>query len=205
MMVDHRYDIDRDLREAESMADALETYVHGDPLYGSVGGFGFFGSSMPSLTVGALLMRLRRLQALDVDNKLNPEQKNKLNAVGDKHAAVYAKNRNAYEGKLKREVASRLKAMSTFFEECYNDPRTCNRVYRPEALRRTVVQEAMMAMDEINVQLDDDTRKLVSRQDSNLRRYANQPIDFLLDLMLEPYYPEKTFWWLYQQPHTPEK
>jgi len=204
-MSDHRYDIDRDLREAESMVDSLESYVHGDPLYGSVGGFGFFGSTMPSLTVGALLMRLRRLQALEADGKLNAKQQKKLSELTEQHAVVYEENRAAYEGKLQREVKSRLKAMSTFFEECFNDPRTCNRVYRPEALRRTIVQEALTAMTEINAETDEDTDKLIKRQDANLRRYANQPTDFLLDPVLQPYYPENTFWWLYQQPHTPEK
>ncbi|MEL6526404.1 MAG: hypothetical protein AAFQ07_11920, partial [Chloroflexota bacterium] len=56
------YDINKDLKEAKAMADGLADYLRGDVLYGSTQG-GFF-SRMPSLTVGALLMRLRRLDAL---------------------------------------------------------------------------------------------------------------------------------------------
>jgi hypothetical protein len=57
-----RLDLERDLNEARDMANGLADYVRGDQLYGSVGG-GLFGSgNKPALTVGALLLRLRRLR-----------------------------------------------------------------------------------------------------------------------------------------------
>ena len=56
------YQLQTDLNEAKAMVSALEEYVRGTELYGHANG-GFF-TSMPSLTVGAVLMRLRRLDLL---------------------------------------------------------------------------------------------------------------------------------------------
>ena len=61
-MGETNYDRSKDLNEARKMADSLEPYVLGDQVYGSVGGGFFTGGNMPSLTIGALLMRVRRLR-----------------------------------------------------------------------------------------------------------------------------------------------
>lgn len=200
------YDLDRDLREAEAMARSLVPYVHQEPLYGSVGGFGFFAAgNMPSLTLGALLLRTRRLDALDRDKQLARPQSQRLNKVLHRMEEVYQEFRRPYEAKLLREAASRLKAMQTFFEECFNDPRTCARNYLPEAMRRTIVQELLIALAALSIQPDEALQALLSSMDAKLRRYANEKHGFLLDERLIEIYPEGTFWWLYQEPHNPEK
>jgi hypothetical protein len=205
-MQDHRYQIDRDLNEAEAMAKGLERYIHQDALYGSVGGFGFFSpSSMPSLTIGALMMRLRRLDDLNERGELSDRQAARLDEINAMNRAAFDDHHKTYTHKMSREVKSRLKAMSQFFEECFNDPKNCNRNYRPEAMRRTIVQELLIALDEIGIDQDEETHKLLREKDALLHRYANEKIDFLLDDKLEPVYPKQTFWWLYQRPHTPEK
>ncbi|MFW5748021.1 MAG: hypothetical protein ACOCYT_00250 [Chloroflexota bacterium] len=205
-MTDHHYDIDRDLKEAEAMAKSLDRYVYQEQLYGTVGGGGFFApSNMPSLTVGAVLLRTRRLTSLREAGQLDEKQSDRLDKVLAINREVYKDARREYEHKMMREAKSRLKAMQLFFEECSGNPKLCNRVYRPEALRRTIVQEILIAMDEMSMERDEELNALLSRMDSNLRRYADEEHGFLLDDELESVYPQRTFWWLYREPHTPEK
>src|SRR5689334_1757805 len=66
IMAEQKFSIERDVKEAQAMAAALVPYVYEDELYGRI------GMNMPSLTIGALLMRLHRLRALA--SRLTPEQ-----------------------------------------------------------------------------------------------------------------------------------
>ncbi len=193
-----QYTIDKDLKEAEAMAKALVPYVHEGQLYGNVGGGGIFGSgNMPSLTIGAFLMRLRRLNTFSLDS----DQKARLQKAEHRNEQVLKEWRVHYERKLVREAHSRLDAMRTFFEECAADPALCARVYGPEVLRRTTVQEIIIAMEEIGL-TDDELTKKAAGVDGRLRRYL-QASDFVWDEQLIPAYPEKPFWWMYQHPPTP--
>jgi hypothetical protein len=170
-MSDHLYDINRDLKEVSAMVKALENYLKQDVLYGSVSGGFLSFSAMPSLTVGAILMRLRRLQALDEARELDDKQRDSLRDVVKQHGDIYTQNRRLYEAKLTREATSRLKAIETFFEECFKDPQSCPRNYRPEAMRRTIVQEVLFRMEELGIQIDDELKTLLSTTDNKLRRY----------------------------------
>ena len=192
------YTIKRDLGELEAMVKNLENYVRGDTLYGSAGGAGFFsGGRMPSLTVGAVLMRLRRLDVLH--NQMDDAQIHRFEATQEKHAHVADEWRLHYTGKMTREANSRLDAMHAFFEECTTSPKLCANVYRPELLRRTIVQEILIAMDEINMAVEDDLKQKLNGTDGRLRQFV-KPSEFQWAEQLQPAYDQKTFWWLYQQP-----
>lgn len=191
------YDLERDLREAEAMAESLVPYVHNEPLYGSVGGFGFFApSTMPSLTIGALLMRLRRLNALC--DQMNESQEKRLDAAAQRNADVYSEWKVHYHKKLIREANSRLDAMKTFFDECRSNPPLCGQIYRPEVMRRTIVEEIFTAMDELGIN-DEALSNKANATDSQLRRFVRSS-DFIWDRQLQSVYPEYKFWWLYHHP-----
>ena len=69
-MAETNFTIERDLNEARIMAEALVPYAYEDTLYAKIGGgFGLKGA-IPALTVGALLLRIRRLQALPLQSCL---------------------------------------------------------------------------------------------------------------------------------------
>lgn len=193
-MSEQKYSIDRDLKEAEAMAKALGPYVRVETLYGSVGG-GFF-SKMPSLTIGSLLLRIRRLKVFQ--HEMTGSQRSQLLEIESMNRAVYNEWRMHYETKMVREALSRLDAMKHYFEECGSDPRQCASGYRPEAFRRTVVEEITIEMEYLRVE----SAELVSKKratDSRLRGYA-RPATFLWDARLQPAYDEQVFWWLYQHP-----
>ena len=196
------YTLERDLNELEAMVKPLDEYVRRDTLYGSVSGGFFSFNKMPALTVGAVMMRLRRLDALHDD--LNEAQRQRLDIAKARNTAVFDEWRTHYTGKMQREAESRLDAMRTFFEECGSNPNLCPRIYMPEASRRTIVQEILITMNEVNIEPDEDLDKKIKGTDGRLRGFVKTS-DFIWASQLEAAYPRNTFWWLYHQPVAPGK
>lgn len=194
-----QYMIEKDLKEATAMAEALTPYVHENQLYGSTGG-GFF-SRMPAMTVGGLLMRLRRLNALR--DQLTASQAQQLDSALQRNETIFKEWRVHYEEKMLREANSRLDAMRQYFEECATSQRICANNYNPEVLRRTTVQELLLAMEEHGIE-SEDLRQKVLGTDSKLKRYV-RPSEFVWAESLKEAYPEKPFWWMYQRPPKPTK
>lgn len=189
------YKIDKDLNEAQQMADGLEAYVRGTELYGYAGGL--FGSGdSPALTIGALLLRLRRLEAKQ--EQLNHTQKSELRAIQDTWHQVRNEWRAHYEGKLIQEAKSRLDNINTYIAEAMDAPRAARVNYPAEALRRTIVEEVLREMEAIGVESAEVHAK---RRDVDGRlRGLVQSVPFQWDENLQNMYPALEFWWLYQAP-----
>ena len=141
-------------------------------------------------------MRLRRLDALRT--QMNDSQRNKLDALQQKHQQVRDEWAMHYEQKLIREAKSRIDSMQRFFEECADSLKMCANVYGPEMLRRTIVQEVKREMDALGVQ-DSETDQKINQADGKLRGYLSSA-GFQWDETLEPVYPQNEFWWLYGRP-----
>jgi hypothetical protein len=195
-----KYKIQTDLEEAKAMAEGLEDYVRGNQLYGHTGGS--FFSRMPSLTVGALLMRLRRLDALR--DLMEDRQYKALDSAIDLWVNVRQDWRLHYEGKMHYEIRSRLDSMKTFFRECDDSPTNCRSNYRPELLRRTIVQEIIRELDELGIELEDKTVKKLEMMDKKLRSVVRED-DFQWADGLQDNYPQAEFWWLYSKPPLKQK
>ncbi len=194
-MSEQNYSIDKDLNEAQTMAAALVPYIYEDELYGHV------GSNIPSLTPGAVLMRVRRLRALR--DQLNATQAETFKQIEQRVEAVKDEWGVHYQKKLAREVDARLRDIHTYIRECQEDPRSSANAYMVEALRRTLIQEALSDMGEAELHSSGLATK-VKAADSQLRRYV-EPSDFIWDAQLQPIYPKETYWWLYTRAHRPDK
>lgn len=88
--------------------------------------------------------------------------------------------------------------MLPFFEEHRKNPDFGAQVYKPEALRRTIVQELAVAISDRRLE-DDAFQDKMKAVDNQLRGCVQQS-DFLWAEMLQPAYPPETFWWLYSRP-----
>ncbi len=196
-MAERKYSIDNDLKEAQRMVEALETYIYQDQLYMPISGGGIF-SPMPALTVGAVLLRLRRLRALR--EQLSPAQQATLDGLAAQHEKVWNEWRVHYEKKLMEEAQSRLKLLSSYLQDCKEDPRVCAANFPAEALRRTIVQEIAEFMEERGIHSAEIDRG-IARVDSQLRGYV-KPEGFLWSPTLQPVYPKEPFWWLYSEPQS---
>jgi hypothetical protein len=194
-MSERKYSIESDLKEAQRMVEALESYVYQDQLYMPISGGGIF-SPMPALTLGAVLMRLRRLRALY--DQLTPVQQTTLEGLEAQNEKVWNEWRVHYERKLAEEAQSRLKLMGSYLQDCKEDPRACAANYPAEALRRTIIQEIAEFMEERGIHSAEVDRG-IARVDSPLRGYV-KPGGFLWSPTLQPIYPKEPFWWLYSEP-----
>ena len=178
------------------MVERLGDYLLGDAMYLPVGGGFFRGSSTPQMTIGALLLRRRRLTWLRA--KLKRADGIRLDAALAQHEDLQREWTLHYEQKLQREVPIRLKGMAGFFRECSENPRDCSGAYPVEAQRRTIVQEILFAMTEFGY----DKRKFttaVRPADQALRRLLHVG-EFIWSPLLEAVYPKAAFWWLYGSP-----
>ena len=192
----NRYSLERDLDELERMVERLGDYLLGDAMYLPVGGGFFRGASTPQMTIGALLLRRRRLTRLRA--KLKRKDGSRLDAAITQHEKLRREWTLHYEKKLQREVPMRLKLMAGFFRECSENPRDCAGAYPVEALRRTIVQEILIAMEEFGCDKRE-SAAAVGQADQALRRLL-QAGEFIWSPMLEMVYPKAKFWWLYGCP-----
>jgi hypothetical protein len=163
-------------------------------LYGVVSAGRFSGN--PSLTGGSLLLRLRRLHQLR--ESLKDYQVKNLDKALDYYETVRDEWTFHYQSKLQQEAHSRLDAMRPFFYECGDSIHNCAGIYKPELLRRTIIQEILFELDALKVE-DNELEIKVTGTDNRLRRYV-EPTDFQWAKELEPAYDKETFWWLYHCP-----
>lgn len=193
------YSIERDLNELAKMGDVLGSYIVKDELYFSIGGM-YGGGDLPQLTIGAFLLRMRRL------SYFRDELTGTQAATLDKAIAQYDDMRKEwavhYEQKINLEILSRLKMMEAFFRECRESMRSCVSAYPVEAQRRTIVQELMIGLNNDNLDTSQVNAPL-HMTDGELRRFVRAG-DFIWDPKLKPVYPKDTFWWLYGQPDANE-
>lgn len=195
-MGETNYTIDQDIKELRAMVDVLDPYVYENQLFKRIGGSAFSTSNMPYMTIGSVLLRLRRLDA--VTDQMTEAQRRDFQAAEAVNQRVYDAWTTHYRKKMVEEGLSRLKTMHSFFNDCKQSLRDCANGYRPEAWRRTVVEELYIALDEMNepsAEFDSARRTA----DGLLRGFVRKG-DFIWDSALQPVYPEKTFWWLYGKP-----
>lgn len=191
-----RYSLERDLDEFEQMVERLEDYLLGDAMYLPVGGGFFRGSSTPQMTLGALLLRRRRLRYLR--SKLKRADGIRLDAALTQHCRLQQEWTLHYEKKVRQEVSSRLRVMAGFFRECSENPRDCAGAYPVEALRRSIMQEIILAMAEFGYDKGN-LSAAIRPADQALRRILHAG-EFIWSPVLEAVYPRRTFWWLYSSP-----
>jgi len=188
------YSFSRDIKEVKAMTEGLENYVRGKQLYGYVSG-GIF-ARMPSLTAGAMLLRLRRLNELRA--QLKDFQMKNLDFAIDLYQGVREDWTHHYQEKLLQEAFSRLEAMQGFFFECADSITRCAGAYRPELSRRSIVQEILHELSNMEVR-DKELNQKVRDTDTTFAKFM-RPAGFQWSEVLIPAYPEDEFWWLYQRP-----
>ncbi|MEO1287479.1 MAG: hypothetical protein AAFV93_06895 [Chloroflexota bacterium] len=187
------YKFGQDINQATKMAEVLEDYVRGTQLYGYASGL---FSTMPSMTVGALIMRLRRLDILR--HHLKDHQSKKLDKAIDRYMQVRTDWTYHYTEKMTEEAHSRIDAMKAFFYECNDNIRNCIGIYKPEMMRRTMVQELVREMQSLNIS-DAELHEKIEDTDSKLRR-TTEKATFQWAKVLKPAYNSDEFWWLYYSP-----
>ncbi len=182
-----QFSVENDVRTVAAMADALTPYVYENELYGTLGG------SLPRLTIGGLLMRLQRLSALS--STLTPAQQQIVTRAQAQLDKVRQEWQVAYEGKIERELPSRIQSFGQLLKDCADDPRHCADAYPSEIEKRVIVQN-LQTEAETRQTLTPDVARQLRNMDDQLRKYT-QPADFIWDARLQAAYAKDAYWYLY--------
>lgn len=186
------YDIDADLRALEAMAANLTPYLYEDELFGTL------SANLPKLTVGGILMRQYRLEA--IESQLTSDQRQILRDANINFEQLRSEWMVHYEAKVQREIESRLRSLRLFIEDLAEAPKRSSGDYRTEAEHRLMVHHLKDEADELDIWLED-YDELLGHIDSRLRELTVEADEiFILQDELQSAYPSRRFWWLYRQP-----
>ncbi len=192
MMVDNKYKYSHDVEIVTSMLERLENYLLSDEVYGNQG---MFIEGLPAITIGGLLMRLRRLNALR--EFIGKSNQKKLDTAIAKHDAFYNEWRVHYENKLHAELESRITRIRQFIDEVKENPRSMTISFEPEQMRRTIIQEILYMIQRSSIEANgfkDDIATL----DTDLKPLVKKA-DFSWSSELQAVYSPTEFWWLYSK------
>lgn len=190
-------DLGFDLAVAQAMADELEIYLQRDVLYWQMDVHGPMSSRFPKMTLGGLLLRRHRLEALR--ERLSPEQRTALDALHRRVEAIIGHWPSVYGAKVQREIEARLNAWARYvIEDCLESRATCADEYPSQAEGRTMLA---LLLDEASEYSHADLAPIQNRLaalDSQFKGLSG-PGPFIWDPILAPAYPPDRFWWLYRE------
>ncbi|GAB5493971.1 MAG: hypothetical protein Phog2KO_41860 [Phototrophicaceae bacterium] len=192
MISQTKYDYNEDLEIVNSMVERLESYLYSDSIYGNQG---LFIEGLPAITIGGLLMRIRRLNALR--ELIGLARQHQLDKVIAKHDAIYNKWQVHYKKKLQAELESRIGRIQQFIDEIKENQQSVIIFFKPEQMRRTIVQEILYMMQRSGIEIEGlgNTLKAI---DYELRQVVKQ-CDFIWAPLLSSVYSSDEFWWLYSE------
>jgi hypothetical protein len=153
----------------------LQEYLLSNELYWPL------GAAMPRLTPGSLLLAIARVSVFQ--SVESSELHNQLDEIRKKW-------RSAWEKKVGREIASRLRLWSQFLADYSNSPDQNVDSYPSEIRGRVILQ---LLLDELP---DCPDRTAIEQLDPVLRAHL-LPGKFLWDAQLQVVFPVTDFWFLY--------
>jgi hypothetical protein len=184
------YNLNNDVRAAAAIAGALVPYIYENELYGALPG------TLPRITVGGLIMRLNRLDAIRV--LLTPDQATALDTAHKQFDAARKEWAVHYEEKLDRELTARIRMVSQAIRDWVNEPRRAPDVY-PSDIEKRVMIEGLTAEAEASHTLTEQQRNLITGIDTRIRTLTD-PSGFIWDQRLLVAYPKERYWYLYAEP-----
>lgn len=178
-----------DLRYLQAGIDQLESYLLAKDLYWPVG-ISASGAETPypQLTIGGLLLSLKRLQA----NAQTPEQQAALATVERKLDEIRSRWRVAWEKKAAQDFHARLNLWRDFLEDYRDRPSAHYDRFPYEVGRR--VQLALLKDSAGEVPAAE--TQMLSGLDGLLRSVL-APGQFVWDQALASSFPQQPFWYLY--------
>jgi hypothetical protein len=187
-------DLDRDLRFVSIMSGDLKDYLLSDVLYWSLSDPGPSSYPYPLGTVGGLLLRLRRLDA--VHDQLSPDQYARLEEATTKtHEALDAWIVQC-EQKVVREIKARLQTWSAFLDDLSADAQRFHSEYATQVEGR-VILSMLFPMAGTGADGQGFMARLASL-DERLRMVCG-PGEFVWDPIFTSAFPRGEYPWLYVQ------
>ncbi|MEW6717943.1 MAG: hypothetical protein AB1345_10630 [Chloroflexota bacterium] len=166
----------------------LETYLFSEELYWPLEGVNAIGQPWPRLTLGSLLLTRHRLQV----RMTGVHQRVELQRWDRELETVRFRWRGAWQRKVQREIASRLRQWEAYLEEVHNDPEKQGGYFPYEVHLRVIV-------DLLQSELGEEGSFDISRLENLDARLKSVflPGNFIWELDLESVFPPERFWYLW--------
>lgn len=186
----------RDVALCGAMADEMEDYLKAKELFWEPNRRRPGGAELPKLTLGGLLLAMRRLQALR--DRLAPDQLGALTRAGRELAHHRTQWRARYGAKLARDLRSRLDAWAWYLDDCERQGEPAI-VHYPHQVK-TRVKVDLLLDEAAGVALEvEESRQRQAALDERLRADFVAG-DFCWLAPLVTGFPPERFWYLYGQP-----
>jgi hypothetical protein len=166
----------------------LDDYLLSEDVYWSLAATPPSGfSSYPNLTLGTMLLMLRKLEA----RVLIPDQKAEMERIEGQINRSQSQWKSAWEKKAGREFPARLTLWRNFMEEYRHDPENNADRYAYEVNRRV-----MLALLDLTAEPQAAELELLGGLDRILRTVL-VPGEFIWEEELARGFPAESFWYLY--------
>lgn len=149
----------------------------------------------PQFTIGNLLLFRARLQGRERGSSLTPAQVEELAVLEDSLHSIRTQWRVAWEEKVKREFASRLRQWSHFVAELHSDSAE-HVAYYPHQVRLRAILELLAEYLPPSVSAE---LELLEKLDGSLRELT-LPGEFLWGDELAPGFDPQRYEFLYRRP-----
>ncbi len=178
-----------DLRYLQAALIDLEGYLLSDELYWPIGASVRAGEpAFPRLTLGSVLLSLKRLEA----RPLTQQQQAELERLKNKMDVTFNRWRAAWGRKAAAGFKARLNLWRDFLDEYRQQPGENVDRYSYEVRRRLMLDLLLPTADDVpQSELD-----LLSGLDSALRS-ALTPGPFIWEADIEKGFPPESYWYLY--------
>lgn len=173
----------QDLAFVQAGLDELEAYLHSEVLYWPLSG----PASLPRLTLGGLLLGLKRLRA----RCNSPAKAAQLTGLENRLDAVRSKWRSAWERKCRREVHARLNLWRNYLGDYRQSSESQAESYAEQVKERVLLQ--LLALE-----LEAQTEEIESLAElDKMVKSSWLPEGFLWEPDLAAAFPEPEYWFLY--------
>jgi hypothetical protein len=188
--------ITRDVALCEAMADEIDAYLRSKELFWEPNRRRPGGEGLPKLTIGGLLLAMRRLETLR--ERLDPDQAAALARARREYADQKQSWRLRYQNKLARDLRSRLDAWAWYLDDCERQGESAIVHYPRQAETRVKIDLLLDEAREVGLDVDD-SRLRRAALDQRLRAvFATGAFCWLEPLAAG--FPRERFWYLYGAP-----
>jgi len=191
-----------DLARFEAMLDGFDRYVSGRDLYRKVLVETAEGRrKMTTMSIGVMLDLADSLNQLLRAPDGGAIDSERVARALERFDAARSEHREAYEGKLRREMKSNLDAWSWFLDDCAEGKRQCVDEYPSEVRKRLRLERLLAEAGRLGIDVSSELERL-DRLDQRLGSMFERDEDggYCGPQGDESLYPRTRFWWLYGRP-----
>ena len=188
--------IARDAALCEAMADEIKEYLKSNELFWEPNRHRPGGADLPKLTIGGLLLAMRRLETLR--DRLNPDQEKALTRAGQELAFQKSRWRLRYQNKLARDLRSRLDAWAWYLDDCQRQGKSAIVHYARQVETRVKFDLLLDEAMEVGLEVKESHKRQAALDERLRALFAKGDSCWISELAAG--FPPDRFWYLYGFP-----